>query len=160
MTEKSGYCVLPLQSRKHVLFALKSIWDHPHRFWALLSLPAIPIILGLASGDPRTIHQLLHPSGEFSARFMIVTMMITPLAMWLKSWRGPRWLMKRRRYLGVAAFGYALLHAVLYLLDTGIVAISSGKISKFYIWTGWLDIFHLRSACDHLHRRLGAPPWP
>ena len=162
MTEKSGYCVLPLQSRKHVLFALKSIWDHPHRFWALLSLPATPIILGLASGDPRTIHQLLHPSGEFSARFMIITMMITPLAMWLKSWRGPRWLMKRRRYLGVAAFGYALLHAVLYLLDTGIVAISSGKISKFYIWTGWLTFFIFVplaiTSTDGWVRRLG-PKW-
>ena len=66
------------------MFALKSIWDHPYTFWALLSLPAIPMIVGLASGDTRTIHQLLHPSGEFSARFMIITMMITPLTMLLK----------------------------------------------------------------------------
>ena len=120
------------------------------------------MILGLASSDPRTIHQLLHSSGEFSARFMIITMMITPLTMWLKSWRGPRWLMKRRRYLGVAAFGYALLHAVLYLLDTGIVAISSGKISKFYIWTGWLAFFIFVplaiTSTDGWVRRLG-PKW-
>ena len=120
------------------------------------------MILGLASGDPRTIHQLLHPSGEFSARFMIITMMITPLAMWLKSWRGPRWLMKRRRYLGVAALGYALLHAVLYLLDKGIVAISSGKISKFYIWTGWLAFFIFVplaiTSTDGWVRHLG-PKW-
>ena len=115
------------------MFALKSIWDHPHRFWALLSLPAIPIILGLASGDPRTIHQLLHSSGEFSARFMIITMMITPLTMWLKSWRGPRWLMKRRRYRAVAAFGYGLSQTVLYLHDTGTVGLSGGEILKFYI---------------------------
>ena len=144
------------------MFALKSIWDHPYTFWALISLPAIPMILGLASGDPRTIHQLLHPSGEFSARFMIITMMITPLTMLLKSWRGPRWLMKRRRYLGVAAFGYALLHAVLYLLDTGIVAISSGKISKFYIWTGWLAFLIFVplaiTSTDGWVRRLG-PKW-
>ena len=120
------------------------------------------MILGLASSDPRTIHQLLHSSGEFSARFMIITMMITPLAMWLKSWRGPRWLMKRRRYLGVAALGYALLHAVLYLLDKGIVAISSGKISKFYIWTGWLAFFIFVplaiTSTDGWVRRLG-PKW-
>jgi len=120
------------------------------------------MILGLASSDPRTIHQLLHSSGEFSARFMIITMMITPLTMWLKSWCGPRWLMKRRRYLGVAAFGYALLHAVLYLLDTGIVAISSGKISKFYIWTGWLAFLIFVplaiTSTDGWVRRLG-PKW-
>jgi sulfoxide reductase heme-binding subunit YedZ len=65
-------------------------------------------------------------------------MMITPLVMLLKGWRGPRWLMKRRRYLGVAAFGYALLHTVLYLLDEGAIAFTGGEISKLYIWTGWL----------------------
>ena len=93
--------------------ALKSIWDQPYTFWALLSLPAIPMIVGFASGDMRMIHQLLHPSGEFSARFMIITMMITPLTMLLRGWRGSCWLMKRRRYLGIAAFGYGLLHTIL-----------------------------------------------
>jgi sulfoxide reductase heme-binding subunit YedZ len=120
---------------------LKSLWDQPYTFWALLCLPAIPMIIGLASGDAKMIHQLLHPSGEFAARFMIITMMITPLTMLLKDWRGPRWLMKHRRYLGVAAFGYALLHTVLYLLDTGTLALSGGEMSKFYIWTGWLAFF-------------------
>ena len=68
-------------------------------------------------------------------------MMITPLAMLLKGWRGPRWLMKRRRYLGVAAFGHALLHTILYLIDKGTAAFSGGEISKLYIWTGWLAFF-------------------
>ena len=52
-------------------------------FWALLSLPAMPMIFGLALGDPRTIHQLLHPTGAFAVRFMIIAMMITPLVMLL-----------------------------------------------------------------------------
>ena len=99
------------------------------------------MILGLASGDPRTTHQLLHPGSEVFARFMIITMMIMPLTMLLKGWRGSRWLIKRCRYLGVAAFGYGLLHTVLYLLDTGAVGLSGGEISKFYIWTGWLAFF-------------------
>jgi sulfoxide reductase heme-binding subunit YedZ len=120
---------------------LKNIWDHPYTFWTLLSIPAIPMLIGLSSGDPKTIHQLLHPSGEFAARFMIITMMITPLVMWLKGWRGPRWLMKRRRYLGVATFGYALLHTLFYLLDLGTLALSGNEISKLYIWTGWLAFF-------------------
>lgn len=73
--------------------------------------------LGLTSGDPKAVQGLLHPTGEFAARFMIVVMMITPLMMLFKGWRGPRWLMKRRGYLGVAAFGYAALHTGLYLID-------------------------------------------
>ena len=91
------------------------------------------MIVGLALGDTRSIHQLLHPSSEVSARFMIITMIITPLKILRRGRRGLRWLMKRRRYLAVAAFGYGLLHTVLYLLDTGTVGLSGGEISKFYI---------------------------
>ena len=117
---------------------LKKFANHPYTFWALLSLPALPMISGLASGDPKVVHELLHPTGEFAARFMIIAMMITPLMMLFKGWRGPRWLMKRRRYLGVAAFGYAALHTVLYLIDEGATAFTAGEISQLYIWTGWL----------------------
>ncbi len=120
------------------MLTIKKIWDHPYTFWLLLSIPAIPMLASLASGDPEVIHGLLHPTGEFAARFMIFAMMITPLTMWLKGWRGPRWLMKRRRYLGVAAFGYALLHTILYLVDEGAVAFTGGEVAKLYIWTGWL----------------------
>ncbi|MEH6835750.1 MULTISPECIES: sulfite oxidase heme-binding subunit YedZ [Falsihalocynthiibacter] len=118
--------------------SLKSFLNHPYSFWAFLSLPAIPMIAGLASGNPETVEAILYPSGEFAARFMIVSMMITPLMMLFKGWRGPRWLMKRRRYIGVAAFLYAALHTVLYLIDEGAIALTVREISKFYIWTGWL----------------------
>jgi methionine sulfoxide reductase heme-binding subunit len=118
--------------------AVKSFLNSPYTFWALLSLPALPMIAGLASGDAKAIGGLLHPTGEFAARFMIISMMITPLMMLFKGASWPRWLMKRRRYLGVAAFGYALAHTVLYLVDKGAVALSGAEISKLYIWTGWL----------------------
>ena len=142
--------------------AVKSILNHPYTFWALLSLPAIPMVMGLASGDPGAIHGLLHPTGEFAARFMIFAMMITPLMMLFKGWRGPRWLMKRRRYLGVAAFGYAALHTVLYLIDKGAVAYTGGEISRLYIWTGWLAFLIFVplavTSTDGWIRRLG-PQW-
>ncbi len=118
--------------------SVKSILNHPFAFWLLLSLPAIPMIAGLASGDPEVVHELLHPTGEFAARFMIIAMMITPLALLFKSRSWPRWLMKRRRYLGVAAFMYAAVHTMLYLIDTGASAFSESEIFSLYIWTGWL----------------------
>jgi sulfoxide reductase heme-binding subunit YedZ len=117
---------------------LKQIWNHPYTFWAILALPAIPMLIALTSDDPRAVHRIVHPSGEFAARFMIITLMITPLMMLFKTANWPRWLMKRRRHLGVAAFFYALLHTVLYLVDNGAIAFSGIEISKFYIWTGWL----------------------
>lgn len=118
--------------------SVKRFLNHPYAFWAILSLPAIPMAAGLASGNPEAVKGLLHPTGEFAARFMIIAMMITPLAMLLRGWRGPRWLMKRRRYIGVATFGYAALHTLLYLVDLGAVAFSGAEISKLYTWTGWL----------------------
>lgn len=54
----------------------------------------------LASDDPRIFHELVHPSGEFSARFLIVPMMATPLAMLLRGWRGPIWIKKKPTLFG------------------------------------------------------------
>jgi len=41
------------------------------------------------SDDPTILHQIVHPSGEFSARFLIDTMMASALALLLRCWRGP-----------------------------------------------------------------------
>jgi sulfoxide reductase heme-binding subunit YedZ len=139
---------------------VKYFLNHPYVFWALLGVPAIPMVLGLTSGDPEAAHDLLHPTGEFAARFMIFAMMITPLTIVFRGWRGPRWLMKRRRYIGVAAFGYAALHTILYLVDTGSVAFTGGELSKFYIWTGWLAFLIFVplavTSTDGWIRRLGS----
>lgn len=46
--------------------------------------------------------------------------------------------MQRRRALGVAAFGYALPHTLIYILD---VKLLQDMLSEFWtlgIWTGWL----------------------
>ena len=111
----------------------------PYGLWFLFALPG-GLMLGtaLTSGDPRIFHELVHPSGEFSARLLIVAMMATPLAMLLRGWRGPIWLKKNRRYLGVASFGYAALHTLFYVIDKGSMAGVINEVSRFYIWTGWI----------------------
>ena len=116
---------------------MRAILNSPYFLWALLCIPAIPMTAGVFSGDPKIFHQLLHPTGEFSARFMIIAMMATPLTIALPGWRGPRWLVRNRRYFGVAAFIYALAHTVFYLIDVG-VAGAMDQATKLSIWTGWL----------------------
>ena len=112
---------------------------HPYWLWLLFALPAILMTYGaLTSSDPEIFHELLHPTGEFSARFLIVALMATPLALLLRGWRGPQWLKRNRRYLGVAAFGYALLHTIFYLIDLNSVAKVMDELPRFYIWTGWV----------------------
>jgi len=111
----------------------------PYWIWVLFSIPAAMMLVNaFGSDNPRIYHQLVHPSGEFSARFLIVSLMATPLTMLLKGWRGPLWLKKNRRYLGVAAFGYALLHTVFYLLDKSSLDRVLYELPRFYIWTGWV----------------------
>lgn len=106
--------------------------------WAVLALPAIPITSVLISGTPDATRIALHPTGEFAARFMIIAMMATPLSMLLRGWRGPRWLVRNRRYFGVAAFGYALVHTVLYVVDVGMFQRILAEAPRLEIWTGWV----------------------
>lgn len=117
----------------------RALLNAPAVFWVLLCLPAVPMLNSLLTSDnPRIIHILVHPTGEFAARFLIIAMMITPLTLLLPGWRGPRWLLRRRRYLGVAAFGYAAAHTAFYLVDKGWLAAGATELAKTYIWTGWL----------------------
>lgn len=110
----------------------------PYFLWVLLSLPALGMFSALTGDDARAFHGLLHPTGEFAARFMIISMMATPLMMMFRTHKWPRWLVKNRRYFGVAAFGYAALHTVVYVVDEGTLARILGEVTDFYIWTGWL----------------------
>jgi sulfoxide reductase heme-binding subunit YedZ len=120
---------------------MQKFWSalNPYGIWTLFALPAVAMTIGVfASDDPRIVQSLIHPSGEFSARFMIIAMMATPLAMILRGWRVPQWLKRNRRYLGVAAFGYALLHTVFYLIDRNGLDPVLSELPKLYIWTGWI----------------------
>ncbi|WP_298676369.1 ferric reductase-like transmembrane domain-containing protein [uncultured Lentibacter sp.] len=111
----------------------------PYWLWLLLSLPALAILNNvLTSVDPKALQHALHPSGEFSARFMIVSMMATPLAMLFKGKSFPSWLKKNRRSFGVAAFAYAALHLGVYLVSRGSLEKILSQATHFNILTGWL----------------------
>ena len=110
----------------------------PYWLWALLSIPAAGFIAAATGAeDPEIFEELLHPTGEFSARFMIIAMMATPLTLMFKGWRGPRWLVKNRRYFGVAAFGYAAMHTVFYLVDAETLTRVIAEAPSLAYWTGW-----------------------
>ncbi len=109
----------------------------PYWLWLVLALPALGMTGQLLGDNTRALRHLLEPSGEFAARFMIISMMATPLMMLFRGWRGPRWLVKNRRYFGVAAFAYAALHAIIYLLAEPFARVLA-EATRFDILTGWL----------------------
>ena len=115
---------------------INTLLNSPYFFWLILTLPSIGMINGALNG--RDLEELLHPTGEFAARFMIIAMMLTPLRMLFPGARWTAWLMQRRRYLGVAAFGYAALHTLYYVIDLGTLSLVLQDAVRFGIWTGWV----------------------
>ncbi|WP_205518132.1 ferric reductase-like transmembrane domain-containing protein [Sphingorhabdus sp. Alg239-R122] len=90
------------------------------------------------SHNPTTSFDLIHPTGEFSVRLMIIAMMISPLRQLFGRRGWTDWLLKRRRAIGVAAFGYALLHLVFYLIDMAVWEQVVKDAMIFSIWTGYI----------------------
>lgn len=106
-------------------------------FWALLALPAVWLLWLWLSGDS-TPHYLLHPSGEYSARLLIVALAATPLRMLFPRARWSAWLLRRRRHIGVAAMAYALLHTLFYLIDEGSLRAVLANLIYPSLIAGWL----------------------
>lgn len=111
----------------------------PYLLWLILALPGAGMAWELAtSTDPRIVHILLHPTGEFSARFLIIALLASPLLLLFRKARFPRWLRQNRRYFGVASFAYAAAHTVLYVIDRGTLDRMVEQLPRLDIWTGWL----------------------
>ncbi len=106
-------------------------------FWILLSLPAIILIRRYLTDDVIAM-DMLNPTGEWSARFMIIAMMISPLTTIFGQRGWTNWLLRRRRAFGLAAFGYAVLHLIYYVLDMELWSAMLAEIGAPSIWTGWL----------------------
>ncbi|MEO9636236.1 MAG: ferric reductase-like transmembrane domain-containing protein [Parasphingorhabdus sp.] len=104
--------------------------------WILLSLPGLFMVRGYWVGDIIAM-DLLHPTGEFSARFMIIALFTTPFSVIFgnRPWVG--WFLKRRRTFGLAAFGYGVLHLVFYIIDMEALKPILAEFWAPGIWTGW-----------------------
>lgn len=134
--------------------------------WVLLALPGAAMLFQLARGNVLTM-DLLHPSGETAVRLMVLALLPGPLAAAF----GPAYGIARvlrgwlaiRRDLGVAAFGYGLLHLAIYLIDLGSLAALLDELGLSAIWTGWLALALLvvpaAISSDMAQRALGRA-WP
>jgi len=132
----------------------------PYLLWLVLGLPGLAMSYqALTTVDPEVLAELVHATGEMSARILIILMMASPLVLLLKGWRGPLWIKRNRRYLGVAAFGYALLHTVLYLVETASLEAVVNEIPRLYIWTGWIAFIIFvplaLTSMDYFVRKMG-----
>ncbi len=118
---------------------LSEYLNRPLFFWFVLTLPGVAMLYSYATGVSDAM-DMLHPTGETSARLLIIALMITPLLQLTRGAKWMRWLQDRRRYIGVAAFLYGLAHLVFYVIDMGTLQAIASEIPLPGIWTGWIAL--------------------
>jgi methionine sulfoxide reductase heme-binding subunit len=131
----------------------------PYWLWLALAVPAMAMVPTLTGTDARAFHSLLHPTGEFAARFMIISLLATPLLILTKGANWARWLKNNRRYFGVAAFFYAALHTYVYLVGKGSIDRILAEATDFDMATGWIAMLIFipltATSMDYAVRKLG-----
>ncbi len=76
---------------------------------------------------PNPVENITHATGDWTIRFILITLGITPLRKLLHL----AWLIRFRRMLGLFAFFYGCLHLTTYLW-----------LDQFFDWAGiWKDIY-------------------
>ena len=119
---------------------VRRIANSRYVLWAVLALPFVWIANGYQAGD-LFYGEVIHVSGEFSARLLILTLAVTPLRLLFGNASWTSWLAHRRRDFGVASFAYAVLHTIVYLQRKGTLTLVLEEAADFSIWTGWLALF-------------------
>jgi methionine sulfoxide reductase heme-binding subunit len=139
--------------------------------WPPIKLAALTAVLGpavwlailAASGGlgARAIKAAINVTGDWSIYLLLVTLAVTPARHILAA---PRLLLARRT-LGVAAFGYAALHVVLYALDLefDLRRFGSEIVLRAYLTVGAVALIGIAALAatswDGAVRRLGGVRW-
>ena len=118
---------------------LRRVVNKPALVRTLLALPAVPMAFALAAGRT-SAGDLLHVTGELAAELMIAVMIVTPLRMLFPKARWLVWTARHRRAFGVAAFGYAALHTLFYVVDMETLRNILAEFWALGIWTGWAAV--------------------
>ena len=126
-------------------------------------LPALWIAYQAATDDlgARPVTEAIHQAGDWTLRFLFMTLAITPAQRILHY---PRIILARRT-LGVATAGYALLHLSLYVLDQhfDLFKVASEIVLRVYLLIGAVALAGLialaSTSTDGAISRLGSARW-
>ena len=107
--------------------------------WLLLAAPFVYVVFAYAT-ERLFYGEVVHLTGELSARLLIAAMAATPLTLMLPGQPVSRWLMRHRRSFGVASFAYAALHTLVYVERTGMLAdVIDEAVDPGYL-TAWIAL--------------------
>jgi sulfoxide reductase heme-binding subunit YedZ len=103
----------------------------------LLAIPWAWLAFGYLTG--RLFYgEMVHASGDWAIWYLMAALAVTPLHRLFPRQAWTAWLLPRRRYLGVAVFAYAALHAAIYVLRLGDLPRILAEALEAGLLTGWL----------------------
>lgn len=104
------------------------------------------------------VEELLHRSGDWGLRLLLVTLAITPL----RRLTGANWLVRLRRMLGLYAFFYACLHLLVFVVfehELSLAALWEDILDRPFILVGFCAFLLLVplavTSTKGMMRRLG-----
>ena len=113
---------------------------------------------GIGDLGANPVQEVLHTLGRTGLNLLIITLAVTPI----RRETGLNWLVGLRRTLGLAAFGYILLHAITYaVLDQGLAwgSLLVDVTRRPYITLGFLGLVLMVplavTSTNAMQRRLG-----
>ena len=132
--------------------------------WLLVIVPAIVLVAQLLLDQlgAEPIEALEHASGEWALRLLAASLAVTPL-MRLTGWG---WMVTQRRFLGLAAFFWAMGHLSVYLVLDQFFdwpAITEDILKRLYITVGMLAFLLMvplaLTSTKSSIRKLGGKRW-
>ncbi len=126
--------------------------------WVLLAVPGILATKGYLTGDS-SYNMLMHITGEFAGRWLVIALIATPIVLMFPKGKVSKWLVLNRRFFGVAAFAYTLLHTIFYVMEYPFSQLLN-EFVDINILTGWIAFFIFIplaiTSTDAAVRRMGA----
>ena len=129
--------------------------------WLILAAPAV-VVLAQYMRDVMSYGEVVHFPGEWGARLLIVPLAVPPLRLALPRAGWVRWLLRRRRDLGVATFGYAAFHLAVYLLrkmDLGLIVREGKNLDLALGWVAFVIFAALAITSNDASVRLLKRGW-
>ena len=122
-------------------------------------IPGVVLAFWWAAGalGGRPVTEVIHGTGDWAIRFVLISLAITPAARVL-DW--PRILLVRR-IVGLTALAYAVAHLCLYIVDENyrLVFVASEIVQRFYLTIGFVTLLGLgvlgATSTNEWTRRLG-----
>lgn len=135
-------------------------WALKPGVFLLCLMPSIALLLGLIQSKLgfNPVEVLTHQTGLWALRFLLITLLITPL----RSLTGMIWLTRFRRMFGLFAFYYVILHFSVYFLwdqSLNLRYIFEDIIDRPYITVGFLALCLMIplaiTSFNRIRRRMG-----